>query len=59
MRFNGRAGFYRNCGSIDDDEIKVLVQDILEAGEMAFRNGGRCTTELFRGYPDPVCSSRC
>lgn len=37
MRSNGRAGFYRNCGSIDDDEIKQLSQDILEGGEMAFK----------------------
>jgi ABC-type cobalamin/Fe3+-siderophores transport system ATPase subunit len=37
MRSNGRAGFYRNCGSIDDDEIKALAQDILEGGEMAFK----------------------
>jgi len=36
MRSNGRAGFYRNCGSIDDDEIKALAQDILEGGEIAF-----------------------
>lgn len=37
MRSNGRAGFYRNCGSIDDEEIKSLAQNILEGGERAFR----------------------
>lgn len=37
MRSNGRAGFYRNCGSIDDDEIKALAQEILEGGELAFK----------------------
>ncbi|WP_418282487.1 TrlF family AAA-like ATPase [Halorubrum sp. DTA98] len=37
MRSNGRAGFYRNCGSIDDDGIKALAQDILEGGELAFK----------------------
>ncbi|QSG16345.1 TrlF family AAA-like ATPase [Halapricum desulfuricans] len=37
MRSNGRAGFYRDCGSIDDDEIKALAQDILEGGETAFK----------------------
>jgi len=37
MRSNGRAGFYRNCGSIDNDEIKALAQEILEGGETAFK----------------------
>lgn len=37
MRSNGHEGFYRNCGSIDDDEIKALAQEILEGGELAFK----------------------
>ncbi|KAA9404621.1 PHP domain-containing protein [Haloarcula hispanica] len=37
MRSNGRAGFYRDCGSIDDEAIKSLAQEILEGGELAFQ----------------------
>lgn len=36
MDSNGRRGFYKECGSIDDDGVKTHAQNILEGGEKAF-----------------------
>lgn len=36
MRSNATNGFYRKCGSIDDEVTKTLTQNILEGGERAF-----------------------
>ncbi|WP_254862275.1 TrlF family AAA-like ATPase [Halovivax gelatinilyticus] len=37
MKSNATAGFYRRCGSIDDEKVKQLAQNILEGGEQAFK----------------------
>jgi hypothetical protein len=36
MDSNASNGFYRKCGSIDDNEVKELTQEILEGGPRAF-----------------------